>query len=140
MLGLLVTVLHSDSRVPVWMPWVLLRKEVRRLVASVSGATRQNSGVAAACGTSGGFGDSNAAVIHAELRKRIVTTLPASGSGTTPRSVQVLSTCIAVIGKGPRTLHYVVLPMTCAACSLHAAHVHVVEYAPLQVCTPVRPS
>ena len=53
MLGLLVTVLHSDSRVPLWMPWVLLRKEVRRLVDSVSGATRQNSGVAAACGNSG---------------------------------------------------------------------------------------
>ena len=52
MLGLLVTVLHSDSRVPVWMPWVLLRKELRRLPASVSGATRQNSGVAAACGIS----------------------------------------------------------------------------------------
>ena len=55
MLGLLVTVLHSDSRVPVWMPWVLLRKEVRRLVDSVSGATRQNSGVAAACGDSREF-------------------------------------------------------------------------------------
>jgi hypothetical protein len=67
MLGLLVTVLHSDSRVPVWMPWVLLRKEVRRFVDSVSGATRQNSGVAAACGNSGFSGERNAIVIHIEL-------------------------------------------------------------------------
>ena len=68
MLGLLVTVLHSDSRVPLWMPWVLLRKEVRRLVDSVSGATRQNSGVAAACGNSGVLGECCAVVLHIALQ------------------------------------------------------------------------
>jgi hypothetical protein len=32
------------------MPWLwLLRKELRRFPTSVSGATKQNSGVAAAC-------------------------------------------------------------------------------------------
>ena len=42
-------VLHSDSRVPDFMP-LLPRKEVRRPVPGpASGATHANSGVAAAC-------------------------------------------------------------------------------------------